>query len=148
MVNPKVTNIAVPAVGGGFVAINLTLAATSRCMVEEDPNLNAGVAQGLEGYYVDPAIATTAVMNSLANQTAGAQLAALQAMGALKPNVLQKWLTTSGNIGTQSHQPIQFGDWLARHLGYGEYIGCQGDCILLLTSLTSTATGVLLVEWK
>jgi hypothetical protein len=152
MVNPKVTNVPVPG-GGVFVPIVLTLAATSRAMVEEDPNYNAGVAQGLQGYYVDPAVATAAVMATLATATSAQLLAALQAYSvpvlgaAIKPNVEQYWMTTTGNIGTQSHQPIQFGDWLGRHLGYGEFIGNQGDCILLLTS-KQAATGILLVEWK
>jgi hypothetical protein len=151
MVNPKVTNIVIPAVG--FVPIVLTLAATSRAMVEEDPAV-AGAPVGLKGYYVDPAVATAAVMATLATATSAQLLAALQAYSvpvlgaALKPNALQMWQTTTGNIGTQSHQPIQFGDWLGRHLGYGEFIGNQGDCILLVESATGVATGILLVEWK
>jgi hypothetical protein len=154
MVNPKVTNLIVPATGTGFLPVVLTLAATSRAMVEEDPAHDGGTGGlGLVGYYVDPAVATAAVMASLATVPAANILAALQAYSvpvlgaAIKPNQQQLWLPTTGNIGTQSHEPIQFGDWLGRHLGYGEFIGNQGDCILLLQSV-GAQTGILLVEWK
>lgn len=147
MVNPKVTNIAVPALNGGFLPILLTLTATARAEVQEDPSVNAGVPQGLVGYYVDAAIATPAVMQSLAGQPGAVVLLALQKLGALKPAVQQSWLATAGGVGT-AYQPIELGDWLRIHAGNGEYIGVGGECILLLTSATATATQVLLTEWK
>jgi hypothetical protein len=140
MVNPKVTNIAVPALNCGFVAITLTLSTTARAAIQEDPS-NAGFGQGLVGYYVDPSIATTAVMASLAGQPAAAALAHLQKLGALKPNVQQTWLPTAGGAG-QAYQPIQLGQ------GESEYVGAAGACVLLVTSATETATGILLTEWK
>ena len=147
MVNPKVTKITVPALNGGFVAINLTAPETARAAVQEDPS-NAGFGQGLVGYYVDPSIATKAVMDYFTAQgsTAAQVLAGLIALGALTPNVLQKWLAGSG-LG-QAYQPIELGDWLRIHAGYGEGLGAAGACVLLLTSAGATATGVLLTEWK
>lgn len=146
MVNPKVTNIAVPALNGGFAAVLLTLAATARASIQEDPNYNAGAPQGLVGYYVDPLIATKAVMDGMAGYTAAQVLAALIALGALKPNAVQKWLGTPG-IG-QAYQPVELGDWLRVHEGRGEYLGAAGQCVLLVTSATANATGILLTEWK
>ena len=73
-------------------------------------------------------------------------LAALIALGALKPNAVQNWLGTPG-IG-QAYQPVELGDWLRVHEGRGEYLGAAGQCVLLVTSATANATGILLTEWK
>ncbi len=143
MVNPKVTNIAVPALNGGFVAITLQGPLASRVEIVEDHNYNAGVQQGLVGYYVDPSVATAAVMASLAGQPPAALLARLQSLGALKPNAQQMWGPSSDGEG-QSYQPIRLGDWLR---GQGVGVGVAGMCVLLVTSATATATGVLLTEW-
>lgn len=149
MVNPTVTNIAVPALGAGFLAIRLQAPECARAAVQEDPNYNAGVAQGLVGYYVDPSIATKAAMDSAVAQglTPAQILAALIALGALKPNVAQKWLPTAGGVG-QAYQPIMLADWLRIHAGYGEGLGAAGACVMLLTSATANPTGILLSEWK
>ena len=149
MVNPKVTNQAVPALGAGFVAVVLTLAAgAARAAIQEDP-ANAGFPQGLVGYYVDPAIASKAVMDYATAQgfTPAQLLTALQTLGALKPNVLQKWLPNVGGVG-QAYQPIMLNDWLRVHAGFGEGLGGPGECVLLVTSATVTPTGILLTEWK
>lgn len=147
MINPRVTNVAVPALNGGFVAIVLANpGATSRAEVEEDLNYNEGAPQGLVGYYVDPAIANAAWMAAHAADNAAQLLAALEAAGAIYPAGQQTWGAPGAPEG-QAYQPIKLGDWLRIHAGYGPMLGKPGDCVLLLTSATANATGILLTEW-
>ena len=157
MLKPKVTNVAVPA-NGAFVAITLTFPQTSRAAIEEDPNLNAGVAQGLEGYYLDPAIASPLLMAQYAGLPAGqvvtaggvllngAQVAQLTALGGLL-STEQYWPAAGAATGP-AYQPIQLGDWLRIHAGFGEWIAAQGAGVLLLTSKSATPTGIVLAEWN
>ena len=111
--------------------------------------MNAGFGQGLVGYYVDPSIATANLMAYYTAQayTAAQVLAALQALGAVKPNALQKWLLSATAVG-QAYQPVQLGDWLRVHEGFGEFVGGPGECVLLVTSATAVATGIIISEWK
>ena len=139
--NPKVSNVAVNAIGGAPVLIRLSILA-SKVSVQEDPSLNAGVAQGLTGYYLDPdVILPTAFI-------AAPTLAAAIAGGLLANPNLQVWLANSVGQQGQAYQPITFGGSDGRvHGGEGGYVGAQNSGVLLLTSNSATATGVLLVEW-
>jgi hypothetical protein len=120
--------------------IRLTIAA-SKALVQEDPAYNAGVFQGLTGYYLDP----TAVLSAafLANPTPAAALAA----GYLANTKLQVWLSNSAGQQGQAYEPITFGGSDGRvHGGEGGYVGGQGSGILLISSV-SAAGGILLTEW-
>lgn len=126
--NPKVTNIAVPAAGQPPVLIVGTMQA-SRVEVMEDPSLNAGVAQGLTGYYMDNA-------------------AARGSTPAKSNPTQQVWLPNTAGQQGQAYQPIRFGGDGGRvHGAVGEYTSSDSTPLLLLNSATGTATGVLLVEW-
>ena len=124
---PRVTNVAVPASGAAPVLIKLSMLA-SKVEVTEDPSYNAGVAQGLKGYYMDP--------------TAPASVPAMS-----NPN-LQVWLPNTAGQRGQGFQPIVFGGEDARvHGGKGDYVGGQNSAVLQVTSATATATGVIVTEW-
>lgn len=131
-INPKVTNIAVPVTGADPVIIVGTMMA-SKVEIQEDPALNAGTAQGLAGYYMDPD----------SNHAAPAR-----DLGGNAAPVKQNWLAnTQGQIG-QAYQPIVFGGADGRvHGAFGNYTSAPGTPLLSLNSLTATATGILLVEW-
>lgn len=128
LTNPKVTNIAINGSGGALTNIAMTILA-SKVEVMEDPSVNAGVPQGLQGFYIDPQPPQEPVP-------------------VASPNVLQNWLgQTSGQMG-RAYQPIIFGGSDGRvHGGEGNYVGALGTVILQLKSLTATATAILLVEW-
>lgn len=125
--NPKVTNIAIPAKGGAAVTIATTIL-VSKVQVMEDPTYNAGTAQGLTGYYLDPD-------SNHANPAKD------------NPN-LQVWLPNTDGQEGQAYQPIVFGGADGRvHGGEGLYVGAQGTPLLALTTNSNNAGGVLLVEW-
>ncbi len=127
-VNPKITNIAINALGGGFTDIVLTIMA-SKVEVMEDPALNNGAAQGLTGYYVDTQPgASPPPANS--------------------PNVLQSWLPNTNGQQGRAYQPIIFGGVDGRvHGGLGNYVGAQGTIILRLTTSSALPGGIILTEW-
>jgi hypothetical protein len=135
-VNPKITNIAVPAQGGVPVNIVLTIMA-SKVEVMEDPTYNNGAGQGLQGYYIDtqpgvtvapPAAGTPPPQASPANQ--------------------QVWLANNNGQTGRAYQPIIFGGQDGRvHGAHSNFVGAAGTVILQLTSNSELATGVILVEW-
>lgn len=125
--NPKVTNIPINAKGGAFTLIAGTIM-SSRVEVIEDPAFNAGVAQGLTGFYLDPT----------GSQTAPAQ----------SPAVIQVWLPQTAGQRGQAFEPITFGGDGGRVNGWqGRYTGAAGTPLLQLTTNSATPGGVLLVEW-
>ena len=139
--NPKVTNIAVNGNAGAFTLILLTILA-SKVQVTEDPTYNAGTAQGLAGYYLDPQAVLSAAF--LANPT----YAAAKAVGYLANPNAQAWLPSTAGQQGQAYEPITFGGSDGRvHGGEGGYVGGQGSAVLMVTSNSATATGVLLTEW-
>jgi hypothetical protein len=124
--NPKVTNIPINAAGGALTLITTTIMC-SKVEVQEDPNYNAGVAQGLRGYYLDPE-------SNHANP-------------ARDNPIEQTWLPNTAGENGRAYQPIIFGGDAGRvHGGQGNYVGAQGTPLLSLVS-SVLATGVLLVEW-
>lgn len=126
--NPKVTNIALNNNAGALVTIAGTKL-SGKVMVMEDPALNAGVPQGLQGFYMDP----------------NSKGAPVQDKGGNNAPVQQVWLPqTSGQAG-QAYQPIVFEDRI--NGAHGAYAGADGTPLLSLRSNSATATGVLLVEW-
>lgn len=126
--NPKVTNIAINAKNGAMTLIAGTKM-SSRVMVMEDPNYNAGVAQGLQGYYLDP------------NSNGNVQ----RDKGGNGAPVLQTWLPNSAGQQGQAYQPIIFEDRV--HGGVGLYPAADGTPLLQLTTNSVNPGGVLLVEW-
>lgn len=125
--NPKVTNIAINNKNGEGTVIATTILA-SKVQVMEDPALNAGVAQGLAGFYLDPNSSHAAPTKD-------------------NPNA-QVWLPNSAGQQGQAYEPIIFGGADGRvHGGEGLYVGALGTPLLLLTTNSATAGGVLLVEW-
>jgi len=123
--NPKVTVIALNAVGGALTDIVLTMM-DSKVEIMEDPSVNDGAAQGLTGFYTD-----TQPASSYPNQ--GPQ---------------QVWLPQTAGENGRAFQPIIFGGADGRvHGGLGGYVGAQGTVILRLKSNSNTATQVLLTEW-
>jgi hypothetical protein len=130
--NPKVTNIAINNNAGAFTVIKGTMQA-SKVLVMEDPSLNAGVAQGLQGYYLDP-------NSNPANPT--------RDLGGNNAAVQQTWLPNSAGQTGPAYEPIIFGGPDGRvHGAYGEYTSAQGTPLLQLRTNSATAGGVLLVEW-
>lgn len=125
--NPKVTNIALNNNAGAFITIAGTKM-SGKVMVMEDPALNAGVAQGLQGFYMDP--------NSKPPQ---------QDKGGNNAPVQQVWLPNSAGQTGQAYQPIEFEDRV--HAAFGLYAAADSTPLLQLRSNSATATGVLLVEW-
>jgi hypothetical protein len=128
-VNPKTTQVALNSDAGNYTDIALTMMA-SKVEVQEDPSLNSGTPQGLQGYYLDPD----------SPQAAPTVDAAIPAK--------QVWLANSqGQVG-RAYQPIIFGGADGRvHGGEGNYVGVKGTPLLRLRSNSGTATGILLVEW-
>jgi hypothetical protein len=122
MLNPKVSNIAVPAKGAAPVAIVLTQTDTF-AIVQEDPNV--ANPQGLLGYFVDP---------QAPQETPPA------------PATSQQFWPPFGD--GPAYQPIEIGDKRKVHAGIAPYIGSEGTVILLLTSATATPTGIVLYEWN
>ena len=134
--NPKVTVIAVNAVGGAMVNIALTMLA-SKVEVMEDPSQNNGALQGLTGYYID----TQPPQPTIPIELGGA------APPQASPSNLQVWLPNSQGQQGRAYEPIIFGGTDGRvHGGQGDYVGGQGTVILQLTS-NGAATNVLLTEW-
>lgn len=135
--NPRVTQIAINANTGLMTNIPLTMMA-SKVLVMEDPSVNNGVPQGLQGYYIDtqPPQPTIPVENPVAPPPQAT------------PQALQVWLPqTSGQQGP-AYQPIILGGQDGRvHGGEGEYVGAEYTVVLQLQSYTETATQVLLYEW-
>lgn len=127
-VNPKTTKVALEATGGAYTDIVLTIPC-SKAEIQEDPALNAGVAQGLQGYYLDPDSKGAPVPDP-ANDT------------------VNNWLPNTAGQNGRAFQPIIFGGVDGRvDGGKGNYVGAQGTPLLRLKSLTANATGVILVEW-
>lgn len=126
--NPKVTNIALNAKAGALILIAGTKV-SGKVMVMEDPALNAGVPQGLTGFYMDPA------SKGNPQQDKGGNVAPVQ----------QVWLANSAGQTGQAYQPIVFENRV--HGGLGEYAAADGTPLLFLTSNSATPSGVLLVEW-
>jgi hypothetical protein len=126
--NPKVTNIALNPLGGAATLIVGTILA-SKVQVMEDPAFNGGAPQGLSGYYLDPAVYPPNPPSP-------------------SPANLQVWLPAgTGGLGA-AYQPITFGGQDGRvHGGQGDYVSAQGTRLLLLTTNSANAGGVLLVEW-
>ena len=126
-VNPKITQVPINGSGGGLTNIVLTIMA-SKVEVQEDPSVNTGAPQGLQGYYIDtpPGVAVPTP----------------------SPAGLMTWLpNTAGQTG-RAYQPIIFGGSDGRvHGGEGNYVGAQGTVVLQLKSLSPTATQILLVEY-
>lgn len=126
-INPKVTNIAINAMGGAMTLVAGTTM-SSKVQVIEDPSYNAGQQQGLQGYYLDPT-------SNPANPTKS-------------PANLQTWLPNSAGQQGQAYEPIVFGGPDGRvHGDLGQYTGAQGTPLLYLTTNSGNAGGVLLVEW-
>lgn len=127
--NPKTTQITLNGSGGAYVDIKTTIPC-SKVEVQEDPTKNAGTAQGLQGYYLDPD----------SNHAAPAVDPAIPGQQVWLPN-------SAGQLG-RAYQPIIFGGSDGRvHGGEGNYVGAQGTPLLRLRSNSATATGILLVEW-
>lgn len=125
--NPKVTNIALNGDAGAYTVISTTIMA-SKVEIQEDPSLNAGVAQGLQGYYLDPN--SNPANPSVDPAAPGAQV----------------WLPNTAGQNGRAYQPIIFGGDAGRvHGAEGNYVG-QAP-LLKLRSNSATATGILLVEW-
>lgn len=123
--NPKITRIALNAVGGGFTDIKLTIVA-SKVEVMEDPAVNDGAPQGLTGFYTDTQPATG--FPNVGNQ--------------------ENWLPQTAGQRGYAFQPIVFGGIDGRvDGGHGGYVGAQGTVVLRLSSLTVTTTTVILAEW-
>jgi hypothetical protein len=137
LVNPKITNIPINALGGAMTNIVLTIMC-SKAEVMEDPAYNNGVPQGLTGYYIDtqPGLPTPPI------EPGGA------APPQASPANLQVWLpNNNGQIG-RAYEPIIFGGPDGRtHGAYSEFVGAQGTTILQLTTSTQNGGGVILVEW-
>jgi len=128
--NPKVTKIALPAAGGAFTPIPMTIVA-GKVDVMEDPSLNGGVAQGLTGFYTDTQPGSSSAAGPFPNQ--GPQ---------------QVWLPNTAGQQGGAYQPIVFGGTDGRvHGGEGDYVGADGTIILRLTSNSATPTGVIMREW-
>jgi hypothetical protein len=128
-VNPKRTYIAVNGNAGAFVLVKCTITC-SKVRVQEDPNYNAGVAQGLKGYYLDPNSPNVAVNDPT------------------DLNYQQTWLPNSAGQVGPAYQPIEFGGDAGRvHGGEGNYVGAQGTPLLSLISASANATGIILEEW-
>lgn len=126
-VNPKVTNIAIGAMGGAMTLIAGTILA-SKVEVMEDPSFNEGVQQGLQGYYMNP-------NSNHANPTRD-------------PANLQTWLPNSAGQQGRAYEPIIFGGADGRvHGGLGNYTSAQGTPLLELTTNSGNAGGIILVEW-
>lgn len=127
--NPKTTAIAVPAKGAAnFALIAMTIMAGTVEIIE-DPSVNAGVAQGLTGFYMDP--------DSKGNPQ-------------VDPNLptSQVWLPNSAGQTGRAYQPIRFGGEYGRvHGAFGNTVGADGTPLLKLQSNSATPTQVLLVEW-
>lgn len=139
--NPKVTNIAVPAKGNGFALIAGTIL-SGKAQVMEDPAYNNGAQQGLYGYYLDP----TAILS--AAFIAAPTLAAARANGYLANPNAQVWLPNGAGAQGQGYEPITFGGADGRvHGAYGGYAAAQNQGLLLLSSNSATAGGILLTEW-
>lgn len=126
--NPKVTNIAINNNAGALTLIAGTKV-SGKVMVMEDPALNAGVAQGLAGFYMDP--------NSKGNPQ--------RDKGGNNAPVQQVWLPNSAGQTGQAYQPIVFEGRV--HGAFGLYAAADGTPLLQLRSNSATASGVLLVEW-
>lgn len=126
--NPKITNIAINNNAGGFTLISGTKM-SSKVMVMEDPALNAGVAQGLQGYYMDP--------NSNGNPQ--------RDKGGNNAPVQQTWLPNSAGQTGPAYEPITFEDRV--HGGLGLYTSADGTPLLQLRTNSATAGGVILAEW-
>lgn len=125
--NPKVTNIVLNGSAGAYITISTTIMA-SKVEIQEDPSLNNGVAQGLQGFYLDPN--SNPANPSLDESAPGAQV----------------WLANSAGQQGRAYQPILFGGADGRvHGGLGNYVG-QAP-LLKLRSNSATPTGILLVEW-
>jgi len=120
-----------------MVNIMLTMMA-SKVLVMEDPSVNNGVPQGLQGYYIDTQPPQPAIP--------------IEAGGAPPPQAtpqgLQVWLPqTTGQEGP-AYQPIILGGTDGRvHGGEGDYVGAQGLVVLQLQSYSETPSQVLLLEW-
>lgn len=139
--NPKVTNIAIAAKAGAWTLIIGTILA-GKVQVIEDPATNAGTQQGLTGYYLDPNATLSAAF--LANPT----LAVARANGYLANPNIQVWLPNGQGQSGQAFEPIIFGGADGRmHGELGGYSSAQGTGILMLTTNSGTAGGVLLVEY-
>lgn len=134
--NPKVTPYAINAKGGVMTNIVLTIMA-SKADVIEDPSLNAGVPQGLTGYYIDTQPPQGVIPVSAAQIPAKAT-----------PQAIQVWLpNNNGQLGV-AYEPIILGGQDGRvHGGLGGEVGADGTVILQLTTNSATAGGVLLREW-
>lgn len=123
--NPRITPVPINASGGAFTAIVLTMMA-SKVRVMEDPSYNAGVLQGLTGFYVDT--------------QPGA--------GSLNVVTQRTWLPNGNGQTGPAYEPIEFGGEAGRvHGGEGDYVGAQGTIILQLTTNSVNAGGILLEEW-
>jgi hypothetical protein len=128
-VNPKTTKVALNGSGGAYVDIALTILA-SKAEIQEDPNLNAGTAQGLTGFYLDPDSSHAAPAVDPANDT------------------VNQWLPNTTGQNGRAYQPIIFGGMDGRvDGGKGNYVGAAGTPLLRIRSSSATATGILLVEW-
>lgn len=138
-VNPRITNVAVPAAGS--VPVNIVLNQTdSKVTVMEDPAYNNGAAQGLTGYYID----------TQPGVTVPAPIAFAQGVPPnASPAALQVWLANNNGQTGRAYQPIIFGGQDGRqHGAYSGYVGAQGTVILQLTSNSELATGVIIEEWS
>lgn len=125
--NPKVTKVAINALGGAMVTILGTIM-SSRVEIMEDPSFNAGALQGLTGFLMDPLSKAAPVVDPNC------------------PNQLV-WLP-NGTGGTGfAFEPIRFGGDGGRvDGGLGNYVGADGVPYVKLTS-NGLAGGILLVEW-
>lgn len=121
MTTPKITNYAVNGSGGATVKIPLTIQA-SFVRVQEDPTLNAGVAQGIEGYLLD-------------------------AVTGARASTRQYWPANTAGQEGPAYQPIELGDPRRVHGQLGEPLGFNGAYILELISHSATATGVIVAEY-
>lgn len=142
-INPKITNIAIGAVGTAMTNVVMTILA-SKVEIIEDPSTNNGVQQGLTGFYIDtaPPQPTVPIMPVVAPP--GSPTPPPQA----SPQNVQVWLpNTNGQIG-RAYEPILFGGQDGRvHGGQGDYVGAAGTVVAQLTTNTPNAGGVLLVEY-
>ena len=137
-VNPKVTVIAINNNAGLMTNIVLTIMC-SKVTVIEDPGQNNGVAQGLQGYYIDtqPGVGVPPI-----EPGGGAPPQA-------SPSNLMTWLPNTNGQQGRAFEPIIFGGSDGRvHGGEGSYVGAQGTVVLQLRTNSENATNVLLEEWS
>lgn len=133
---PKKQYVALNNNAGAFTVIRLTCMARY-VEVIEDPSYNAGVAQGLQGNYLDPFLG----------------------QGGLTPAAPGGQIWPVPPVGTAA---ISLGDPRQTHGGLGMPLGnggsggnldtpggnvALGTPILQLRSNTATATGVIVSEW-